>query len=107
MTDIKAREFWIDDILNMQGPSGNIAYFHEQDPEKSHRAVHVIEHSAYQAEVDAHKATKEKLRVVVEALEVVRTKTVTDPAHEVELRARAAFVYKLVIEALAKIGGVS
>ena len=35
-----------------------------------------------------------------EALEQVKDKTVTDPAHEVELRARAAFVYKIVVEAL-------
>ena len=38
---------------------------------------------------------------LVGALNMVREKTVTDPAHEVELRARAAFVYKIVVEALA------
>jgi len=31
----------------------------------------------------------------------VREKTVTDPAHEVELRARAAYIYNLVCTALS------
>ena len=49
------REFWIDDILNVDRPSEKTAYVHEQDTEKCHRVIHVIEFEAYRKAVEALK----------------------------------------------------
>ena len=59
----KAREFWIDDILNVDRPSEKTAYVHEQDTEKSdhhQKQIHVIEKSAYDKAVEALKWIKEE-----------------------------------------------
>jgi len=43
-----AREFWIDDILNVDRPHMRSAYIYEQDTEKCiGNAIHVVEHSAF------------------------------------------------------------
>ncbi len=58
----KPREWWIDDILNVDRPHTKTAYIYEQDTEKFRgKAVHVIEHSAYQALEQQLSCAKEKL----------------------------------------------
>lgn len=62
------------------------------------------------AKLEAEKERDElstKLNVAEKALEFIRSKTLTDPAHEVELRARASVVFTEACEALAKIGRAS
>ena len=51
------------------------------------------------------KKLKEKLRVAVEALEFIETKTYSDPLGIEELNCRAARVYDKAREVLAKIKG--
>jgi len=41
-----------------------------------------------------------RIKQLENTLNQVRKKTVTDPAHAVELRARASFIYYLVVRAL-------
>lgn len=60
--------------------------------------------NSFKAGWDARdKIDNEALSVAVEALELTKKKTETDPAGEVELRARAGFIYYRVMEALTKI----
>ncbi len=43
----KHREFWIDDVLNVDRPNQKTAYIHEQDADdKTTRPIHVIEYAA-------------------------------------------------------------
>lgn len=59
---------------------------------------------AFKAGFDCRdKLGDEALKIAVEALKLVQDKTETDPAGEVELRARAQFVYYRVSDALAEI----
>lgn len=59
----------------------------------------------YQHAKDAERIAdiESKLAIATTALEEIGQKTETDPAGEVELRARAAYVYKLYREVLEKL----
>jgi capsular polysaccharide biosynthesis protein len=66
-----AREFWIDDILNIDRPYMRAAYIHEQDSEKCiGNTIHVIEYSAVEKLKDENEQLKEKLELVAKALKL-------------------------------------
>lgn len=62
------REFWIDDILNVDSPNTKTAYIYEQDTEKFHgNSVHVIEYSAF----EKLKAENEKAKQLIDSLKLI------------------------------------
>jgi hypothetical protein len=88
MTQKKAhREFWIDDIFNVDRPHTKTAYIYEQDTEKFNgKSIHVIEHSALEAE-------QAKVRRFVEALKRLDNESLG-----------YATIYSIIKEALKEVG---
>lgn len=58
------REFWIDDILNVDRPYMRASYIYEQDAEKCiGETIHVIEYSAFESLSQKYKELESKCRV--------------------------------------------